>query len=38
MGTVQPTDLDRAPAALGIATGRAYAVDERHGGWLVIDA
>lgn len=26
-------DLD----ALGAATGRAYAVDEHHGGWLVID-
>jgi SAM-dependent methyltransferase len=24
-------------AALGIATGRPYTVDEHHGGWLVVD-
>jgi SAM-dependent methyltransferase len=32
--TFDRDDLD----ALGAATGRSYAVDEHHGGWLVIDA
>jgi SAM-dependent methyltransferase len=36
-GHVRTFDRD-ALDALGAATGRPYAVDEHHGGWLVIDA
>ena len=35
---MKQTDLDRATLdVLSTPTGHAYAVDEHHGGWLVID-
>jgi hypothetical protein len=36
-GHIRTFDLT-ALDALGAATGHPYAVEEHHGGWLVIDA